>query len=82
MKRQDLRSISNLEQLEAARKEVSKEIRLKEKAMGKDVDRVKGLFKPVRLLGAGWEIMAPQARPLDRILLGLVHRAKNFVKKI
>ena len=82
MKRPELRNIKNLEELEAARQKVGRELRRQRKALGRDVDRVRFIFKPMNLLGAGWHVMAPKARPLESFLLGLVRGAKSILRKI
>ena len=80
MKRQALRNIQNLQELEAARQTVGTELNRCRKTLGKDMNRVQNMFKPMNLVGAGWQLMAPKAQPLQSILLGLVRRAKSLVK--
>lgn len=82
MKREDLRKISSMEELDAARRVIAKNLRGCRHAMENDVRRVQGMFRPMSLLGAGWGLLVPNARPLDRILLGWVRSMKKFVQKI
>lgn len=79
MNRQNLKNISDLEQLESARRAIGKSIRHRKVAIDKDLHRIHLMLKPLNLLGAGWQLVAPSARPLDNILLTTVRRLKKAI---
>lgn len=82
MTREELRRIGSLGELESARRVIGKSLRLRRKALETDLHRVRNMFRPVSLLGAGWALLAPSARPLESILLGWVRSLKHFVLKL
>lgn len=79
MKREDLKNISTLQELENAHRSIGRTLRRQEEAIGKDLKRVQNLFQPINLLDAGWQLAVPSAKPLTTILLNAVRRLKASV---
>lgn len=76
MKRNDLRNIRNLRQLEMAHLEVINNLQNCKNAMRKDVKHIENLFKPSNLFNSGWRVIAPTTPTPGQLLLGLVRRLK------
>ena len=76
MKRNDLRNIRNLRQLEMAHLEIINDLNRSKNAMRKDVKHIENLFKPTNLFSSGWKIVAPTTPTPSQLLLGLVRRLK------
>ena len=81
MRREDFHKISSLKQLEAAQRLVEKDLRRRRRALDKDFKDVKMMFAPLGLANAGWHLLAPQARPLQEILLGWVRGLKKALMR-
>ncbi|MBR1570100.1 MAG: hypothetical protein IJ651_05155 [Bacteroidales bacterium] len=79
MKRENLHQISNLEELEVARRAVSRDLNQSRKAIGQDVTRLRDGVQPMNLVGNGLHLIAPAGRPLDTVLLSWIRRAKNWL---
>jgi len=76
MKRNDLRNIRNLRELERAHLEIINDLNRSKNAMRKDVKHIQNLFKPSNLFNSGWRVMAPTTPTPGQLLLGLVRRLK------
>lgn len=76
MKRNDLRNIRNLRQLEMAHLEVINNLQNCKNAMRKDVKHIENQFKPSNLFNSGWRVIAPTTPTPGQLLLGLVRRLK------
>lgn len=81
MSKKDLKNIGSISELNVARREIGKSLRRSERAVERDVARIQNMLRPMNLLDAGWEWVAPSSRPLSNWLLGLVRGAKNLVRK-
>ena len=81
MKREDLRKISSIEELEAARSAIGSSLLRRQEAMRKDLSRIQNQLRPASLLESGWRLVAPAGNRVNRLLLGVVRGLKSALKR-
>lgn len=81
MKREDLRNIRSIEELEAARSAIGSSLLRRQQAMRKDLSRIQNQFRPASLLESGWRLVTPAGNRVNRLLLGVVRGLKSALKR-